>query len=68
MDMLEEIWEEAFINSPYNFENIKESEEDDGRHYLQITRCTDEGIIVKVTVSLPGHDSVSYYCKKYFET
>ena len=65
MDMLEEIWEEAFINSPYNFENIKESEEEDGRHYLQITRCTDEGIIVKVTVSLPGHDSVSYYNKLY---
>ena len=65
MDILEEIWKEAFINSPYNFENIKESE-GDGRHYLQITRCTDEGIIVKMTVSLPGHDSVSYYYKKYF--
>jgi len=62
---IEEIWKEAFINSPAKFENIKESEEDDGRHYLQITRCTDEGLICKVTVSLPGHDSVEYYSKLY---
>ncbi len=64
-DILEEIWKEAFINSTSVYENIKESEEDNGRRYLQITRCTDKGIIAKITVSLPGHDAVSYYNKLY---
>lgn len=65
MDILEEIWKEAFLNTTAIFENIKESEDDDGRHYLQITRCTDEGLICEVTVSLPGHDKVVYYNKLY---
>jgi len=64
-DILEEIWKEAFINSTAKYENIKESEEDDGRRYVQITRCTSEGLICETTVSLPGHDSVTYYNKLY---